>query len=115
MPNAANAVPIFQMRTNAPVTDMLWPFQVPFPCIVSAIYSGAHAASATDKFQVILRQGTTVLWTATMVQAADTTNVDPVDQVYLAPNVEYLVFVDTTGTPANVTGVSIAIWAYPHR
>jgi hypothetical protein len=38
-----------------------------------------------------------------------------VDQVYLAPGIDYKHVIDFSGTATNVKGVTSTIWAVPHK
>lgn len=112
---AAAWVPIARITNLVGTADCEFTFRVPFPCQVIEMHSAADAADATDKYAAILYQGSTVLLTGTTVVTTDATYVDAADQVFLNTAIDYKIKVDFSGTATNVKGVSITLWAVPHR
>lgn len=110
-----NMVPIARVTIDVGAATREYTFRVPFPCMVVEIHSAADAADATDKYTASLNQGATVLKTGTIVTAADAVTVDAVDQVYLAPSIDYKLILTFAGTATNVKGVSVTVWAVHHK
>lgn len=112
---AGNMVPIARVTIDVGAATREFTFRVPFPCQVVSIQSSADAADGTDKYTPSLNQGSTVLATGTVVNAADATVVNAVDQVYLAPDIDYKLILTFAGTAANVKGVLVTVWAVIHK
>ena len=99
---------------SAGAADVVFSFRVLFPCQVTNLMAAASNADSTDKYAAILKQGTTTLATGTTVVTSNATYVDPVDQVYLAPGIDYTLTLDFSGTASNVTGVAVSVWGVRH-
>lgn len=112
---AGNQFPVVTISTDVGAADRIFTFRVPFPCMVTRIMSAGDSVDSTDKFAAILKQGATTLVTGTTITTPDVTIDDLADQIYLAPNIDYSLTIDYSGTAANVKGVMVVVWATAHK
>lgn len=108
---------IAQVTIDVGAADREFTFQCPFTFQPIALISAADAADTNDYFTPSMKVGSTTYITGTAVQAADAASVATPDVVatYVGPYTDFKVFVDFTGTAANVKGVTVQLWGRPRH
>jgi hypothetical protein len=97
--------------------DREFTFRVPFGCTVVALEASADACDTTDKFAASLRRGTTDIVLTSTVTSPDTvvrkTTPEANQSLNLDGGETMKIFLDFSGTAANVKGVNVVVWATP--
>lgn len=112
---ALDLFPLAVVSLDALAADREFTFRVPCACTIVALEAAADAADSTDKYAASVRSGSTDIILTAVVTAADAvtrkTTAETNQSLNRSAGETLKVFIDVSGTAANVKGVYVAVWA----